>query len=246
MKITATCAGAACFALLLLMLAFPGRSAALRLEYAASQQDGFHFSYKIPLLGLGRVDLKDSSSAPKNIRLRLLFIKLATIQLSLNPVEPETQLQVLNLNYEITSRFSEQPFSGTIPVPCGQAGLRVKLFRKWFLWTGGNDADARVLLTKKQSAYKIALNFPELNGEWADNATLEKPRIQQDFFFDNMTEPFADLQLDFSYLPALFTKVQYTLNINNPLGSPDNATAPYAGDLLLPNGSYHLWYNAAQ
>ena len=81
------CASAA---LIFMLLAAPRSAEAMRLEYAASQ-DGFQFKYRMPFFGFGRVDLAGPDDAPEDIAFRFLFIKLATVQLSIASVNPDAQ-----------------------------------------------------------------------------------------------------------------------------------------------------------
>lgn len=230
-------------ALIFMLLAAPHCADAMRFEYSAGE-DGFHCKYLIPFFGFGRVKLAGPDDAAKAIHVRLLFVKLATIQLSVASVNPDAQPPNLMLHYDITSRFSSSSISGNLPVSFGDGGIRIKLFRKWLLWTKGNDADIRLLLTRKKTKVVCDFDMPALNGTWKDEASPENNHIQQSIAYNNNT--FADIDLTFTYLPAFVTRVNYSINVTpDPVGAPDNSSS-FDGDLVLPNGSYHAWFNAAQ
>ena len=234
------CASAA---LLFILLAAPSSGEAMRFEYAASQ-DGFQLKYLMPFFGIGRVDLSGPDDGPEDIPLRFLFIKWATIQLSIASVNPDAQPPNLMLRYDITSRFSSVPLSGAMPVAFGEGGVRIKFFRPWFLWTKGNDADLRLLLTRNKTKARFVFDLPKLQGTWEDEANSEDNQIQQSITYTNLT--FADITMTFTYLPAFFTKVTYAITVlPDPAGAPDNSSS-FDGNLVLPNGSYHAWFNAAQ
>ncbi len=233
----------ACAGIIFVLLAAPRYAEAIRFEYSASQ-DGFNFKYRIPLLGFGRVALTDPNALPEDIQIRFLFIKLATIGLSIASINPDDILPNLTLHYDITSRFSASPITGNIAVPFGDAGLRIKFFRKWFFATSGNDADIRLLLTSRKSKYAFNFNLPQLKGNGEDEANRQDNQIQQTIAYNNMA--FADINLTFTYLPALVTKVAYSIKIKpNQLLNPDNSTS-FDGNLVLPNGSYYVWFNGLQ
>ncbi len=235
------CASAA---LICILLAAPGYAEAMRFEYSAGQ-DGFQFKYRIPFLGFGRVNLADPADPPEAINIRFLFVKLATIQLSIASVNPDAKQPNLTLRYDISSRFSSSPKSGTIPVSFGDGGLRIKFFRPWFLWTRGNDADIRLLLTRKKTKAVFDFSLPKLEGTWVDEANSQDNQIQQSIT-NNDNETFADITMTFTYLPAFVTRVNYSITVTpDPAGDPDNSSS-FDGDLVLPNGSYHAWFNAAQ
>ncbi len=230
-------------ALIFMLLAAPRYAEAMRFEYSASQ-DGFYFKYRIPFFGFGKVELADPEDPPEDIQVRFLFIKLATIQLSIASVNPDAQPPTLLLNYAITSRFSSSAISGALPVPFGDGGIRIKFFRKWLLWTKGNDADIRLLLTRKKTKAVFAFDMPQLKGTWKDEANSGDNQIQQSITYNDLT--FADISMTFSYPATLFTKVNYAITVTpNPATAPDNSSN-FDGELVLPNGSYHAWFNAAQ
>ncbi|MBN2106944.1 MAG: hypothetical protein JW832_05910 [Deltaproteobacteria bacterium] len=229
-------------ALLFILLAAPRSAEAMRFEYAASQ-DGFQCKYLMPFFGFGRVDLTGPDDEPEDIALRFLFIKFATVQLSIASINPDAQPPNLMLRYDITSRFSSVPLSGALPVAFGDGGLRIKLFRPWFLWTKGNDADLRLLLTRKKTKALFEFDLPKLQGTWADEANSQDNQIHQSIT-NNDNETLADIDMTFTYLPAFFTKVTYAITVMpDPVGAPDNSSS-FDGNLVLPNGSYHAWFNA--
>jgi hypothetical protein len=237
----------ACAVAFFVLLAAPRCAEAIRLEYSASQ-DGFKFKYRIPFFGFGRVALTGPNDQPQDLRLRFLFIKLATLQLSIASIDPDEEPPSLTVHYDLTpsrflSRFVPEPLSGDIPVIFGEAGLRIKLFRKWFFGATGNDADMRVLLTRKKSKYAFDFDLPQLKGSWEDEANRQDNQIQQTITYDNVT--FADINLTFTYMPAFVTKVAYSIKLkSNPL-LPDNSTS-FDGNVVLPNGSYYVWFNSVQ
>lgn len=230
-------------ALIFMLLAAPRYAEAMRFEYAASP-DGFHFKYIMPFFGFGRVDLADPDDTPEDIQIRFLFVKLATIQLSIASVNPDAKPPHLMLKYEVSSRFSSVPKSGAIPVSFGDGGLRIKLFRPWLLWTAGNDVDMRLLLTRKKTKAEFVFDLPKLKGAWEDEATPQDNQIQKSITDNTTNLTYADINMTFTYLPAFFTKVEYILHVNlDPAGPSDNSS-DFSGALFLPNGSYHAWFNA--
>ena len=236
----------ACAAIILMLLAAPRYAEAIRFEYSASE-DGFNCKYRIPFFGFGRVSLTDPSDTPKDIRIRFLFLKLATLQLSIASINPDAKPPSVTVHYELTpgrllSRFITNPIAGDIPAFFGNAGIRIKFFRKWFLWTPGNDADGRLLLTKKRSKYDLDCTLPQLTGNWTGEANQQDTEIQQEIIYNNIKV--ADLSFTVTYMPVLITKIAYSLKIINPLDPSDNGTS-FGGNLVLPNGSYHVWYNVA-
>jgi hypothetical protein len=232
-------------ALIFMLLAAPRYAEAMRFEYSASQ-DGFNFKYRVPFFGFGRVALADQNAAPEDIPVRFLFIKLATIQLSIASVNPDAQPPNLILHFDVTSRFSSSTISRDMRVPFGDGGIRIKFFRKWLLWTKGNDADIRLLLNRKKTKAVFDFDMPELQGTWKDEANSQDNQILL-----SITDPvtqltFADISMTFSYPATLFTKVNYAITVTpNPATAPDNSSN-FDGDLFLPNGSYHAWFNVAQ
>lgn len=237
----------ACAAIIFVLLAAPRCAEAIRLEYSASQ-DGFHFKYLIPFVGFGKVDLTDPDDPPEDIRIRFLFIKLATLQLSLASINPDAAPPKLTVHYDVTpsrflSRFITAPLSGDIPVFFGDAGLRAKFFRKWFFEATGNDADMRLLLTRKNSKYAFDFDLPKLTGTWEGEADKQDNQIQQSITYNNFK--FADISFTFTYLPALATKVAYSIKITADPLHPDNETN-LDGNFVVPNGSYYVWFNGVQ
>jgi hypothetical protein len=242
MRLSAKLWACAPAALIFMLLAAPHSAEAMRFEYAAGQ-DGFQFKYRVPFFGFGRVDLAGPDDEPEDLTLRFLFMKLATVQLSISSVNPDAQPPNLLLRYDITSRFSSVPLSGSLPVAFGEGGLRIKFFRPWFLWSKGNDADLRLLLTRKKTKARFVFDLPKLQGTWEDEANSEDNQIQQSITYNNLT--FADITMTFTSLPAFFTKVTYAITVlPDPAGAPDNSSS-FDGNLVLPNGSYHAWFNAA-
>ena len=237
----------ACAGIILLLLAAPRYAEAVRLEYSASQ-DGFNFKYHIPFLGFGRVNLTDPTDPPQDIRIRFLFMKLATLQLSIASINPDAVPPSLTVHYDLTpgrllSRFIPNTLSGDIPALFGNAGIRIKFFSKWFFSSTGNDTDMRLLLTTRRSKYAIDYNLPQLTGNWEGEANRQDNQIQQEIIYNNIK--FADINLTFTYMPVLFTKVAYSIKVTtNPMNPSDNGSS-FDGNLVLPNGSYYVWYNVA-
>jgi hypothetical protein len=233
----------------LTMLASSGRSEAIQIEYNAGQ-DGLHLTYRISFLTSGAVDLNSPNDPPQIIKIKIFFVKLAEIQLSIASINPDAAPPNLMVHYVFTparffSRFLPTTLSGDITAFFGDAGLKIKLLGKRMQQTaGGYDAEAAILMTKKQTQYVLDLDLTERKGHWEGTATPANNQITETLTYQGFN--FGELNLTFGYASAFFTKVTYT--VKTTAGTPDDPGAEKVtqGSITLPNGSYHFWYNKVQ
>lgn len=222
----------------------------IKADFSASE-DGFSLSYDIPIIGRGNIKLEDPGDTD-SIDVRILFIKLAEVELSIKGIT--TDPDVVNLHYVASTPFVPgEALEGDIPVPFGSAlfGAVINLMGKVFMPTGGYDVDVSVLLTNDETRYDIQVNLEGLLQEsFEGEATSSDNEINEQIINPLDGSVLANIDLVLDYTSRFFTTISGDISVCPPSfgGSEENGDNGNCKHLLppelsipVPNGSYHIW-----
>jgi hypothetical protein len=223
--------------------------AAIQVEAAFSASaEGLSLSYDIPIVGRGNLELEDPGDTG-SIDVRILFIKLAEVELSINEIT--TDPNVINLHYIVSTIFVPVgALEGDISIPFGSAGAVINIMGRTFVPTGDHNIDISFLFTKDSTQYDIQVDLAELIQEsFEGEATPTDNQINEQITNPLDGSVLADIDLVLDYPSRFFTTISGDISVCPPSfgGSEDDGDNGNCKHILppisipVPNGSYHIW-----
>ncbi len=194
--------------------------------------------------------------APATVDIQLLNNPIATVTLSMQGIS-EMPPGVM-LHYVVESQSFQIP-EGDITIPFGELGAEINLYGKLPIPPGGNDIEISLLLLNNRARYYIAADMPEFTLEPLEGvATAQDNQLTRQIILNRDEGQLqVDITLSFSWELPMTTGISYDISFTPVLPDDlsdipvdlDNATdipPIQGGPIPLPNGSYHVWFNAQE
>jgi len=206
-----------------------------------SGPEGFTFTYKhFPLAGSGSITLTGPDDMPGIIKFRFILITLATLELSLESIEPAAVTPQCSIHYRIAGAFSDTPVKeGAISLPFGHAGISNSLLYR--AEDIAYDMEGVLQIRRRRSNYVLNFGLGNLTGIREAQADPDNNTINQTILRDTGAH-FATINLAFHPRPLTCT-MDFSVTTITPREpeNPDDAFT-FSGSLPMPYGNYHLWF----